>query len=132
MAHFRFLLRLVLDDDPGHPAAVELNLMGVTTTRDISLLVVYSRNWIVSAVKAQATKSARERDMIHPSPAEKTLAVDEILDLVVNNNRGRRYNLKLHTSGSGCRYWTKVILGDLVAVGYPATGSNAVVNAIAA
>ena len=119
MAHFRILL--VLDDNPVHPASVELNSMGVTATGDTKL-VVSSRGWIVSNGR---TPKLAEKD-VHPV-AGATLTVDKVLDLLVSKNR---HHYKLHQSGSGCRYWTKVVLHDLIGVGYLPPGSDGVVDAM--
>ena len=38
----------------------------------------------------------------------------------------------LHESGSGCRYWTKVVLQDLISAGYMAPGCDGIVDAVRA
>ncbi|KAM5542103.1 hypothetical protein V8D89_004413 [Ganoderma adspersum] len=119
MAHFRILL--VVDESTGHPASVELNSMGMAVT-GTTKLVVASRQWVHSA--GTAAKLADE--VILPLQG-KVLTVDNILDMLIRNCR---HHYRLHNSGSGCRYWTKVVLEDLVNVGFLPVGSERVVAAI--
>ena len=121
MAHFRILL--VLDDSEATAASIELNstrMMSGGTTR----LLVVSRAWTHSNSSSPVLS---ERD-IYFIPGV-TPTVNNVLDLLVGKNR---HHYKLHDSGSGCRYWTKVVLQDLIGAYYLPAGSDGVVAAIMA
>ncbi|TBU25021.1 hypothetical protein BD311DRAFT_670545 [Dichomitus squalens] len=121
MAHFRILL--VLDDSSNSPLSIELNSVGLVTTTGLTRMHVISRNWTHSA---GTTRVLAEQD-VHFIPGHALPTVDTVLNLLVGN---KRHHYMLHASGSGCRYWTKVVLQDLIRAGYMAPGSDSIVATI--
>lgn len=119
MAHFRILL--VLNDSITHPRAIQLNSMGYALTTGETKMLVSSHNWSHSAGRTPLLCEKNVKFI----PGKALPTVDAILNILVNK---KRHHYKLHKSGSGCRYWTKVALQDLIGAGYMAAGSEEVVD----